>query len=77
MIEKETYHVMAIANYEDRFVIPTAHREVSEDAYDVRGSCGFTFGNGCGGDDGAANLFLSAKRARTVQTPVDKLKETV
>jgi nitrate reductase beta subunit len=60
----------------DRFVIPTAHREVSEDAYDVRGSCGFTFGNGCGGDDGAANLF-GAKRARTVQTPVDKLKETV
>jgi nitrate reductase beta subunit len=75
MIE-EMYHVMAIANYEDRFVIPTAHREVSEDAYDVRGSCGFTFGNGCGGDDGAANLF-GAKRARTVQTPVDKLKETV
>jgi nitrate reductase / nitrite oxidoreductase, beta subunit len=22
------YHIMAIANYEDRFVIPTAHREV-------------------------------------------------
>ncbi len=33
---------MAIANYEDRFVIPTAHREVGEDAYDLRGSCGFS-----------------------------------
>src|SRR5690606_14966248 len=44
MIE-DMYQVMAIANYEDRFVIPTSHREVSEDAYDVRGSCGFSFGN--------------------------------
>jgi nitrate reductase beta subunit len=34
---EEMYHVMAIANYEDRFVIPTAHREVSEDAYEMRG----------------------------------------
>ena len=42
---------MAIANYEDRFVIPTAHRELGEDAYDLRGSCGFTFGNGCSGGD--------------------------
>ena len=40
---------MAIANYEDRFVIPTAHRETTEDAYDLRGSCGFSFGNGCSG----------------------------
>ena len=42
---------MAIANYEDRFVIPTAHRELGEDAYDMRGSCGFTFGNGCSGGE--------------------------
>ena len=44
---EEMYHVMAIANFEDRFVIPTTHRELSEDAYDLRGSCGFSFGNGC------------------------------
>ena len=37
----------AIANYEDRFVIPTTHREHAEDAYDLRGSCGFSLGNGC------------------------------
>ena len=66
MIE-EMYHVMAIANYEDRFVIPTTHREISEDAYDVRGSCGFTFGNGCSGGTTDADLF-GAKRARTTQT---------
>ncbi|TGP39376.1 nitrate reductase subunit beta, partial [bacterium M00.F.Ca.ET.230.01.1.1] len=43
----DMYKVMAIANYEDRFVIPTSHREWSEDAQDLRGSCGFSFGNGC------------------------------
>ena len=44
---EDMYQIMAIANYEDRFVIPTVHRELGEDAYDLRGSCGFTFGNGC------------------------------
>ena len=48
---EDMYQIMAIANYEDRFVIPTAHRELGEDAYDLRGSCGFSFGNGC--SDGA------------------------
>ncbi|OYW41836.1 MAG: nitrate reductase subunit beta, partial [Azorhizobium sp. 12-66-6] len=63
----DMYQVMAIANYEDRFVIPTAHREWSEDAYDLRGSCGFSFGNGCSGGDSDLNLFgsPSAKKART------------
>ena len=32
---------MAIANYEDRFVIPSTHREYAENAFDVRGGCGF------------------------------------
>lgn len=44
----EMYRLMAIANYEDRFVIPTSHREYAEDAYDLRGECGFSFGEGCG-----------------------------
>ena len=42
------YQIMAIANYEDRFVIPTTHREYAEDAYGIRGDCGFSFGEGCG-----------------------------
>ena len=75
MIE-DMYHVMAIANYEDRFVIPTSHREISEDAYDVRGSCGFSFGNGCSGGTSDSDLF-GAKRTRTVQTPTDIFKERV
>ena len=75
MIE-DMYHIMAIANYEDRFVIPTSHREISEDAYDVRGSCGFSFGNGCSGGESESDLFGS-KRTRTVQTPTDLFKEKV
>jgi nitrate reductase beta subunit len=55
------YQIMAIANYEDRFVIPTAHREVSEDAYQLRGSCGFSFGNGCASGDSGGNLFSGGK----------------
>ncbi|MCJ7597997.1 MAG: nitrate reductase subunit beta, partial [Methyloceanibacter sp.] len=62
---EEMYHIMAIANYEDRFVIPTAHRELGEDAYDLRGSCGFSFGNGCSGGTSEPNLFGMPKRAKT------------
>ena len=59
----EMYQIMAIANYEDRFVIPTAHREFAENAYDLRGSCGFSFGNGCSG--GTTEATCSARRRST------------
>ena len=62
---EEMYQIMAIANYEDRFVIPTAHRELGEDAYDLRGSCGFSFGNGCSDGTTETNLFGTPKRAKT------------
>ena len=58
------YQTMAIANYEDRFVIPTAHREINEDAFELRGSCGFSFGNGCSGGTTETNLFGTPKRAK-------------
>ncbi len=61
---EDMYQTMAIANYEDRFVIPTAHREIDEDAYDLRGSCGFSFGNGCAGGE-TPNLFGVPKRTKT------------
>jgi len=52
----------AIANYEDRFVIPTTHREYAEDAYDLRASCGFSFGDGCSGGPDKPSLFGGKKR---------------
>jgi nitrate reductase beta subunit len=58
---EEMYHIMAIANYEDRFVIPTSHRETSQDAYELRGECGFSFGDGCMPSDGKTNLFGGMK----------------
>ncbi|MGA8007834.1 MAG: nitrate reductase subunit beta, partial [Thiomonas sp.] len=63
MVE-DMYRILAIANYEDRFVIPTAHREYAENAFDLKGSCGFTFGNGCSDGESAPSLF-SAKKRRT------------
>ena len=54
---EEMYRYMAIANFEDRFVIPTSHREAGEDAFDLRGSCGFSFGNGCSEGTSRPNLF--------------------
>ena len=61
----EMYKYMAIANFEDRFVIPTTHREDKEDAFQLRGDCGFTFGNNCSGGRAAIGLFGKAKRSVT------------
>jgi nitrate reductase beta subunit len=41
---EEMYRIMALAAYEDRYVIPTARREFDENAYVLRGSSGFGFG---------------------------------
>jgi nitrate reductase beta subunit len=72
---EEMYHIMAIANYEDRFVIPTTHREVTEDAYELRGSCGFSFGNGCSGGVSKINFFGTRKKKdKPVQTPTEFIR---
>jgi nitrate reductase beta subunit len=43
---KEMYRYLAIANYEDRFVIPTGHEEVRlDDFYGFQGQNGFSFGS--------------------------------
>ena len=63
MIE-DMYKIMAIADYEDRFAIPTAHREQNEAGADIRGGCGFTDGNGCSsGDTGKTSLFGGKKKS--------------
>jgi nitrate reductase beta subunit len=72
---EEMYRVMAIANYEDRFVIPTAHREYAEDAFELRGGCGFSFGNGCSDGPAEASLFGGKKR-KTIPIKVDMREGT-
>ena len=61
---REMYRYMAIANYEDRFVIPTAHRETAsalDSAYAEQGGCGFSFGNGCSTGNDDTNMFGTKK----------------
>jgi nitrate reductase / nitrite oxidoreductase, beta subunit len=59
---REMYRYLAIANYEDRYVIPSAHREEAmSDAFAERGGCGFSFGNGCSDGNDPVNMF-GAKR---------------
>ena len=38
-------------------MIPTGHREDAEDMFEERGSCGFSFGNGCSSGSSESNLF--------------------
>ncbi|HYD67225.1 nitrate reductase subunit beta [Azospirillum sp.] len=65
---EEMYNILAIANYEDRFVIPTTHREYAENTFDLRGSCGFSFGNGCSDGYSEGNLFGTRKpRTRSLE----------
>ncbi|HRK98372.1 MAG: nitrate reductase subunit beta [Alphaproteobacteria bacterium] len=64
MVE-DMYKIMAIANYEDRYVIPTGHREETLDAYGESGGCGFSFGNGCSNhSNSVTDLFESPKQSR-------------
>jgi nitrate reductase beta subunit len=67
---EEMYQIMAIANYEDRFVIPSTHREYAENAFDVRGGCGFSFGNGCSDGQSEVSLFDGNKRRTIPIQPV-------
>jgi nitrate reductase beta subunit len=70
---EEMYRYMAIANYEDRFVIPTSHREYASstfDAYGERGGCGFSFGSGCSTGTSHANLFGCKKVTERRAIPI-------
>jgi len=72
MVE-DMYRIMALANYEDRYVIPTNHREYSgetpfdnELAFDTRSACGFSFGNGCAEGGSDTRLFGSKTHKNTM-----------
>jgi nitrate reductase beta subunit len=67
---EDMYRYMAIANYEDRFVIPTAHREYAENAFEVRGGCGFSFGNGCSDGHSEPSLFGGKTKPKSKFIPI-------
>ena len=74
----DMYRIMALANYEDRYVIPTNHREYSgetpfdnEIAFNHRSSCGFSFGNGCSDGESKVGLFGGPTHKNTMSGKVD------
>lgn len=52
---QEMYSMLALARYEDRFVIPTSHREYADSSFahamDMNDGCGFSDGQGCHGGE--------------------------
>jgi nitrate reductase beta subunit len=67
---EDMYKIMALADYEDRFVIPTTHREQVEEAFDLKGGCGFTDTNGCSTGISKGSLFGGSKRPLKMPTEV-------
>jgi nitrate reductase beta subunit len=59
------YQRLAIANYEDRFVVPTSHSEYATDSFGMEGplgraevpGCSFSDGAGCHGPESAPSHF--------------------
>ena len=77
---EDMHRYLAIANYEDRFVIPTTHREYAETAYYLRGECGFSFGNGCSPGESDASLFggkMGGKRVFPIRVRGEDGREKV
>lgn len=74
MVE-EMYRYMAIANYEDRFVIPSGHREEVVDSFDEKGSCGFSFGNACSDGVSETSLFGTKKKGSTIFVDMPKSRK--
>ena len=65
---KEMYRYLAIANYEDRFVIPTSQEETRlEDYHSFQGQNGFTFGNDSSPGISQSSLFPE-RRKETVES---------
>ncbi|GHC22845.1 respiratory nitrate reductase subunit beta [Kushneria pakistanensis] len=67
---EEMYRYLALADFEDRFVIPSTHREQAREAFPERGGCGFSFGQGCNGGDSNGSLFGGRKHTSTLVKPV-------
>ncbi|MEA5444449.1 nitrate reductase subunit beta [Gammaproteobacteria bacterium AB-CW1] len=75
---EDMYRYMAIADYEDRFVIPTNKRENSESIYDgisERGGCGFSFGGGCDAGHSDPDVFGGKPLAQRKFFPIKADRE--
>ena len=68
---QDMYRYLAIANYEDRFVIPTGHEEERlDDSHGFQGQNGFTFGNDS--STGISKVTLFPRRRKESMEPREK-----
>ncbi|MDH4234874.1 MAG: nitrate reductase subunit beta, partial [Gallionella sp.] len=68
---QDMYRYLAIANYEDRFVIPTGHEEERlDDAHGFQGQVGFSFGNDS--STGISKVTLFPRRRKESMEPREK-----
>ena len=74
---EDMYQILAIANYEDRFVVPSSHKEMVEDSFNEKGSCGFTFGNGCSGGTSDGTLFGRKAEGSVIFVDMPKSRKKV
>jgi nitrate reductase beta subunit len=74
---EDMYQTLAIANYEDRFVIPSSHKEMVEDSFNEKGSCGFTFGNGCSGGTSEGSLFGKKPQGSVIFVEMPKSRKKI
>ncbi len=65
---QDMYRYLAIANYEDRFVVPTSHEEERlDDSHGHQGQNGFTFGNDS--STGISKVTLFPRRRKESMEP--------
>ena len=71
------YRYLGLANYEDRFVIPTSHEEMRlEDPYGFQGQNGFSGGNTSShGLDGGKGFSLFPTPRKKAVIPVEMMKQ--
>ena len=74
---EDMYQTLAIANYEDRFVIPSSHKEMVEDSFNEKGSCGFTFGNGCADGTSETSLFGKKPQGSAIFVSMPKSRKKI
>ena len=72
---EEMYRYLGIANYEDRFVIPSSHEEIrNEDPYGFQGVNGFTGGNSSShGSKGGRGFSLFPAPRRSSAIPIETI----
>jgi nitrate reductase / nitrite oxidoreductase, beta subunit len=69
---EDMYRLLAIAKYEDRYVIPQAHTELARQLSEMPGACSLDHDGGPGGPPGMKRLTKAGNEGFMVLRPVDK-----